>query len=281
MMPQELKSLCEKLNQQFNREELRTLCLYLGVDYDDLPATGKTHQIWELVLLINRQERLNELIKCCDSLRPNGNWSTLQPVQVSVNYLKDQIPKKGNILKVCKIFISCPSDVQKERKILIEVIDKLNRNEARLRNIFVEIQDWQDVIPKVGQRPQKEILDQLKLEETDVLIMILWHRFGSPPGTVNPDTGQPFSSGTEEEFITAYNLFKATGHPEILVYRCQRKITIKEVDPQQLNKVDRLFKEFGPGKKYQGLYHKYDKESDFRESIELHLLKLLKKLDQR
>lgn len=62
------------LNQHFDREELRTLCFQLGIDYDDLPAEGRANKARELVKLLSRQDRLPALVALCKELRPNADW---------------------------------------------------------------------------------------------------------------------------------------------------------------------------------------------------------------
>jgi hypothetical protein len=49
------------LDDNYNEEELRNLCIQLGVDYDDLPASGQSNKARELVALMVRNGRLTEL----------------------------------------------------------------------------------------------------------------------------------------------------------------------------------------------------------------------------
>lgn len=46
----------------YNLEELRTLCFKVGVDYDDLTGEGLGGQARELILTLERQERLADLL---------------------------------------------------------------------------------------------------------------------------------------------------------------------------------------------------------------------------
>jgi hypothetical protein len=57
-----------------------------------------------------------------------------------------------------------------------------------------------------------------------LFVGVLWLRFGSDTGDVDPDTGKPYRSGTEAEFKTAYRLRQAsaTGWPKVMFYRCTR-----------------------------------------------------------
>ena len=62
------------LTAHFGAEELKTLCLYLAVDYDDLPAQGKTHKARELVAYLARRGRLDALLQIGADLRPDIDW---------------------------------------------------------------------------------------------------------------------------------------------------------------------------------------------------------------
>ena len=75
--------LRQTISKAFDDEELRTLCFALGVAYDDLPATGKSHKVRELVALCDRQDRLPALLAQCQKLRPNREWPVIgdQPVE--------------------------------------------------------------------------------------------------------------------------------------------------------------------------------------------------------
>ena len=61
-----------------------------------------------------------------------------------------------------KIFISCPSDVEKEKDIVREVCEILS-NSLIKKNILVKPVHWKrDIIPQItGSGPQKVINDQL------------------------------------------------------------------------------------------------------------------------
>jgi 2'-5' RNA ligase/tetratricopeptide (TPR) repeat protein len=70
-----LSKLAQLLTKYFDKEELRTLCFNLGVDYNDLPAEGKTNKARELVSYLERRSRIIELIEVCQQLRPDILWA--------------------------------------------------------------------------------------------------------------------------------------------------------------------------------------------------------------
>ncbi len=61
----------------FNLEDFRNLCADLGVLYDDLPGEGLSARIRELILRLDREQRLDDLLNFCAYLRPKLTWPDL------------------------------------------------------------------------------------------------------------------------------------------------------------------------------------------------------------
>jgi energy-coupling factor transporter ATP-binding protein EcfA2 len=68
--------LLQAVSRYFSEEELRTLCYELEIDYDDLPARGKTNKARELIFHCERTRRLDDLITLCQEKRPLVDWPT-------------------------------------------------------------------------------------------------------------------------------------------------------------------------------------------------------------
>jgi len=66
--------LAQTLATHFDKEELRTLCFHLGIDYDDLPAEGKGNKAREIVKYLERRSRIAELVETGRRLRPDVPW---------------------------------------------------------------------------------------------------------------------------------------------------------------------------------------------------------------
>lgn len=62
------------ISYHFNEAELKDLCFRMGVEYEDLAAAGKVHKARELITHIERRNRLIELTKECQNLRPGVRW---------------------------------------------------------------------------------------------------------------------------------------------------------------------------------------------------------------
>lgn len=67
MRQDETSRLYQSLIDRFSKEELRTLCFDLGVEYEDLPGEGRAAKARELVAHLDRRDRLSELIQVVDS----------------------------------------------------------------------------------------------------------------------------------------------------------------------------------------------------------------------
>ena len=65
------------LAKHFSDGELRTLCFDLGVDYDDLPGSGKADKARDLVAYMERRMRLADLLRVARQSRPNVLWPEL------------------------------------------------------------------------------------------------------------------------------------------------------------------------------------------------------------
>ncbi len=62
------------LVEHFSKEELRTLCFHLGVDYDELPGEGVTDKARELITYLERRHSISQLIEVGKQLRPDISW---------------------------------------------------------------------------------------------------------------------------------------------------------------------------------------------------------------
>jgi hypothetical protein len=176
-----------------------------------------------------------------------------------------------------RIFIALPSDVQEERKRLKLVIEQLNQGLAKQLGLTLELWRWENVAPDLG-RPQDVIFEQLPPADWDIFVGILWLRFGSETGAVDPDTKQPYHSGTEEEFKAAYRERQAshTGWPKVMFYRCTRPpIDIVNLDTAQLDRVKKFFDGFAPTGTHPGLIQHYNQPEDFERFVRDHLEKWL------
>ena len=119
-------------------------------------------------------------------------------------------------VQLLRVVVASPSDVQAERNALPTVIEELNNSVARDRDLHLDLARWEtDAYPGFHlEGPQGLIDDILRIEDCAILIGIFWKRFG----TAVLDA----ASGTEHEFQQAYEAWKQTGRPHIMMYFNQR-----------------------------------------------------------
>jgi Effector-associated domain 7 len=67
-------TLQKKLLKVFNIDELKTLCVDLGIDYERIPHGTKDEFCRELILYVQRRNNLAELVSRCKQLRPQVAW---------------------------------------------------------------------------------------------------------------------------------------------------------------------------------------------------------------
>jgi tetratricopeptide (TPR) repeat protein len=177
----------------------------------------------------------------------------------------------GNLKKL-RIFAASPSDVAGERAKLGTIVESL-KPMADYLGLTLEVVDWRIVVPDVG-RPQQIIFNQLKPTSWDIFIGILWHRFGIRTGEKDK-TGTEYLSGTEEEFKTAYELWKQHNKPRMVIYRCIRALPF-DVDPDQLKNVHGFFRLIEDVKgDYPTLYQTFDTTESFEKLVLNNLQRLL------
>lgn len=135
-----------------------------------------------------------------------------------------------------RIFIASPGDVAQERDTLSSiVIPELRRifsigpfsgvaDGVELEAVRWETHAW----PDVGEDAQDVI--NREIGEFDILVGVMWRRFGTPTRRA--------SSGTGEEFKRAYDYFREYGRPKIMWYfRTEPFYTTSKGELTQFRKV--------------------------------------------
>jgi hypothetical protein len=170
-----------------------------------------------------------------------------------------------------RIFLASPGDVNEERDRAEQIINELQLTLGDREDLHLRPIRWEnDAYPALG-RVQGVVNRQLRPEESDIFVGILWNRLGTPTGHA--------ASGTVEEFQRAYDAWRQRGRPPILFYFCERPADLRTEEAlQQKMKVVRFRNQF-PNK---GLYGTYtlvdDFERQFRRGLEQTIYELLNTL---
>lgn len=158
--------------------------------------------------------------------------------------------------------ISCPSDVQEELEIVLNVIDEINMTVGEDNGINIKCLYWKNnARPSSGENGQNIINKQL-LSRADGVIALFWTKFGTPT--------EEYGSGTEEEIEKSILQGK-----NVMLYFSNKPINPDKIDYQQYVRVIE-FK-----KRYSGLFAEYNTLDDFRQKLNRHILDLMSKLIEK
>jgi HEAT repeat protein len=165
-------------------------------------------------------------------------------------------------VRILRIVVASPSDVQAERDALPAVIKKLNKRIAAERGLRLEISRWEEDA-YAGfhiDGPQGLIDAVLRIEECDIFIGIFWKRFGTPTKEAR--------SGTEHEFKLAYEAWKKKGSPQIMIYFNQKPYTPKsKAETDQWGHVLEFKENFSE----EGLWWSFKGKAQFADLVYDHL----------
>ncbi len=165
-------------------------------------------------------------------------------------------------VKLLRVFVASPNDVQPERDALADVVKGVNATLAGLEPVQLRLVSWQeDVEPAVGGDPQAIVNSQIGTNY-DVFIGILWKHFG----TRTPRA----ESGTQEEFQRAVELQRERPSSVSVMFYFKTAPVPVEVDTKQLGRVQKFRKEYSDS----GLYGTFENTSDFASKLQIRLSRL-------
>ncbi|WP_158044157.1 DUF4062 domain-containing protein [Skermanella pratensis] len=163
-----------------------------------------------------------------------------------------------------RVFIGSPGGLEEERKSFKQLLDRYSIVHAGPHDVMFHPVGWEDTTAGVG-RPQELINEDLK--QCDYAVFVLHDRWGSP-------TGPTFSSGTEEEFALAEELYRAAKIYNIALF-------FKDVDQSRRNDPGPQLKAVLDFKRWieddkRYLFRQYSQSADFIDALEVHLASWLR-----
>jgi predicted ATPase len=178
-----------------------------------------------------------------------------------------------------RVFISSPGDLTLERAVAYTLLDELNHSPVFRDRYKLIPYAWEAGTPPIIGAPAQNAVDTYLLHpaDADIMICLLWLRMGSPQQRIDPATNQPYQSGTEYEFLTAYRAHQTRGRPLILLYRCLRAPQAGALDPEQAARVEGFFNRFLPGGDLQGLTGSFGDADSLRDKLRYDLSLLLQR----
>ena len=167
--------------------------------------------------------------------------------------------------KVINIFFAYASDsedllaaAQKEIKII---------NRSIRQGVQFRIKEWKsDTIAEMG-NPEQCILEQMPIDECNYFIWVFRFIYGQPTGNKDPETGEEYGSGMEEEFFTAYHHWKThKDDTKLRVFKSTEDVPRKYAsDYIASDRIKKFFEDFASKGKHPGLFKEYKSEDEFRE----------------
>jgi len=155
-----------------------------------------------------------------------------------------------------RIFIGSPAGLEEERKLFRIKLEKYTALHAEPRGITFYPAGWEDTTSGAG-RPQELINEDLR--QCDHAVFVLHDRWGSP-------TGGGYSSGTEEEWALAEQLYTETKIRNIALFFKQVASPQMHDPGHQLRKVIAFRQQIEKEKKY--LFKSYVAVGEFGELLE-------------
>ncbi len=190
-----------------------------------------------------------------------------------------------------RIFLSSPGDVADERGLALDVLDKLPYDPLLRGKITLEIVAWDkpgaDTPMLATTTPQEAINQGLPLPgQCDIVIVIFWARMGTPlPDKYKKPDGERYFSGTEWEYLNAFDEAQKTGLPLLVVYRRMEDVALNPRDDdfmakyEQWQRVQAFFADFvNPDGSIEQGYNQYQTPEEFRQKFETHVRVLIKRL---
>jgi DNA-binding response OmpR family regulator len=236
------------------------------------------------VIMLSAADDVDTMVDCILQGAEDYIFKPFNPIllQARISACLEKVRLRQNISRQFRVFISSPGDVIPERRIVKAVIGRLNEEFAG-RAYLIPIL-WEEEPMLASETFQAQIHPP---RETEIYIGILWSRIGSPlPDTILRPDGTRYDSGTAFEFEDAMHGFKATGEPEMMLYRKEGAPTVslenKGMVMDRLDQIDKLQNYIdrwliGDDGSYIGAFHMFGAEEQFDTMIEMHLRKLIEK----
>src|SRR5258706_914012 len=91
-------AIFEVLFSRFDESELRTICFYLGVDYDDFGNAGRQDKARELVQYFERRNNLEAIVNTIKNIRADISWNEAIDTKNDLNIYKRSVYDSRNEL---------------------------------------------------------------------------------------------------------------------------------------------------------------------------------------
>lgn len=175
-------------------------------------------------------------------------------------------------VRIIKVFLASPSDVEKERDYVVRIIAEVNRDVALKQGLLLQLISSERASPGFGKDGQAILMDKIapNMKIFDLFLGVMWSRIGKrTPRAI---------SGTVEEFRRAERSFRKHVKPDIWFFF--RNAPIPATDQEQLDQKSAVLK-FKKELQTKSLMKEYKTHIEFREKLREYLIDLVLHLSQR
>jgi WD40 repeat protein len=174
-----------------------------------------------------------------------------------------------------RIFVSSPSDVERERSAVKDIVERLAAE--YLPYFTLQAILWEEEALTADRTFQAGLTQPA---ECEIVLVIVWTRLGSPL----PEDPYRGMTGTEWEFVNAVEASTHTGTPEVLVYKKNAPKLVDITDTasareavEDQRRLSEFFRShfFNEDNTFKRAFRTFDNDAAFRELLEVQLRKLL------
>lgn len=159
-----------------------------------------------------------------------------------------------------RLFVSHPSDVKEEVKIIGKVCDDFNKTSGKEVGCLIEVLNWEeDIYSDSGREPQDVVESQMKY---DVLVGIIWEKLGTPTSKSESGTASEIEAAIRDPEKIASVYFNVSPNSSL------SDLNIEEL--QRIRKFKGKLQELGE------LYHEYKSIDEFESNFKFHLFNLVR-----
>jgi hypothetical protein len=177
-------------------------------------------------------------------------------------------------MQIVRVFVSSPGDVAPERGRVQAIAAKLNREYEGL--VSFETVLWEEHFYKADRSFQPQIMESVAC---DIVVSIFWTRIGTelPSDFARMPNGQPFPSGTAYELLTALDVSKSKGLPDVYVFRKTADAPIPTADAErrrqaqtQLDALEAFWSEWFKSEQgqFKAAFQSFDSTDGFEQQLE-------------
>lgn len=168
--------------------------------------------------------------------------------------------------RIIHIFLAFTEDATSLRDIASHEIELINNWFSTKIPLNLKLHDWKHVGVSSMGNPEKNILDQMPIEESNIFIAVFRFNYGKPTGNTDPETGNKYKSGMEEEFYTAYRYREQHNTPDIIIMKSEEDVPRINIRSQSdFEDIDAFFEEFRAEGAHPGLFSTFKNEKEFGE----------------